>query len=37
MVGLSGGIDSAVSCFLAAEAPGAGNVLAVRMLYKISP
>jgi NAD+ synthase len=35
-VGLSGGVDSAVSCFLAAEALGAQNVLAVRMPYKTS-
>lgn len=31
VVGLSGGIDSAVACFLAAEALGPQNVLAVRM------
>jgi NAD+ synthase len=36
VVGLSGGIDSALSCALAAEALGAGNVLAVRMPYKSS-
>jgi NAD+ synthase len=36
VVGLSGGIDSAVSCFLAAEALGPQNVLAVRMPYKSS-
>jgi NAD+ synthase len=36
VVGLSGGVDSAVSCFLAAEALGATNVLAVRMPYKTS-
>lgn len=36
VVGLSGGIDSALSCFLAAEALGAENVLAVRMPYKTS-
>ena len=36
IVGLSGGIDSAVSCALAAEALGAENVLAVRMPYKSS-
>jgi NAD+ synthase len=36
VVGLSGGVDSAVSCFLAAEALGAQNVLAVRMPYKTS-
>jgi NAD+ synthase len=36
LVGLSGGVDSALSCFLAAEALGAENVLAVRMPYKTS-
>lgn len=36
LVGLSGGLDSALSCFLAAEALGAENVLAVRMPYKTS-
>ena len=36
VVGLSGGVDSAVSCYLAAEALGAQNVLAVRMPYKTS-
>jgi NAD+ synthase len=36
VVGLSGGIDSAVSCALAAEALGPDNVLAVRMPYKSS-
>ena len=36
VIGLSGGIDSAVSCYLAAEALGAENVLAVRMPYKTS-
>lgn len=36
VVGLSGGVDSAVSCYLAAEALGAENVLAVRMPYKTS-
>lgn len=36
VVGVSGGVDSAVSCFLAAEALGAQNVLAVRMPYKTS-
>ncbi len=36
VVGLSGGVDSALSCFLAAEALGAENVLAVRMPYKTS-
>ncbi len=36
VVGLSGGVDSALSCFLAAEALGSQNVLAVRMPYKTS-
>jgi len=36
VVGLSGGIDSALSCFLAAEALGPQNVLAVRMPYRNS-
>lgn len=36
VVGLSGGIDSALSCVLAAEAIGKENVLAVRMPYKAS-
>ncbi|MBI4769941.1 MAG: NAD+ synthase, partial [Chloroflexi bacterium] len=36
VVGLSGGIDSAVSCFLAAEALGPENVLALSMPYKTS-
>ncbi len=36
VIGLSGGIDSAVSCYLAAEALGAQNVLAVRMPYRTS-
>lgn len=36
VVGVSGGIDSAVSCILAAEALGAENVLAVRMPYSSS-
>lgn len=36
VVGLSGGIDSALSCFLAAEALGPDNVLAIRMPYKSS-
>jgi NAD+ synthase len=34
VIGLSGGIDSALSCVLAVEALGAENVLAVRMPYK---
>ena len=36
VVGVSGGIDSALSCFLAVEALGPENVLAVRMPYKHS-
>lgn len=36
VLGLSGGIDSALSCFLAAEALGPKNVLAVRLPYKTS-
>lgn len=36
VIGLSGGVDSALSCALAAEALGAENVLAVRMPYKAS-
>jgi len=36
VVGLSGGIDSALSCYLAAEALGPQNVLAVRMPYRSS-
>ena len=36
VVGLSGGIDSALACYLAAEALGPENVLAVRMPYKSS-
>jgi NAD+ synthase len=36
VIGLSGGIDSALSCYLAAEALGAANVLAIRMPYKSS-
>jgi NAD+ synthase len=36
VVALSGGIDSALSCYLAAEALGPENVLAVRMPYKSS-
>ena len=33
VIGLSGGIDSAVACILAAQAIGAQNVLAVRLPY----
>jgi NAD+ synthase len=36
VVGLSGGLDSALSCFLAAEALGPDNVLAVRMPFRTS-
>ena len=36
VLGLSGGIDSAVSCFLAAEALGPENVLALRLPYRTS-
>ena len=36
VIGLSGGIDSALSAYLAAEAIGAENVLALRMPYTTS-
>lgn len=36
VIGLSGGIDSAVSAYLAAQALGAENVLALRMPYATS-
>ncbi len=36
VIGVSGGLDSALSCFLTAEAMGAENVMAVRMPYKTS-
>ena len=36
VLGLSGGVDSAVSCALAVEAVGSQNVLAVRMPYRLS-
>ncbi|MCA9910102.1 MAG: NAD+ synthase, partial [Anaerolineae bacterium] len=36
VIGLSGGIDSALSAYLSAEALGAENVLAVRMPYETS-
>ncbi|MCS6906351.1 MAG: NAD+ synthase [Anaerolineales bacterium] len=36
VVGVSGGVDSALSCFLAVEALGPQNVLAVRMPYRTS-
>ena len=36
VLGLSGGIDSALSCYLAVKALGAENVLALRLPYKSS-
>jgi NAD+ synthase len=36
VIGLSGGVDSALSCYLAAEALGPQNVLAVMMPYHTS-
>jgi len=36
VIGLSGGVDSSLACYLAAEALGAENVLAVLMPYKSS-
>src|SRR5512143_1995401 len=36
VIGLSGGIDSALACYLTAQAIGAHNVYAVRMPYKSS-
>jgi len=36
VVGVSGGIDSSLSCYLAAEALGPENVLALRMPYESS-
>jgi NAD+ synthase len=36
VIGLSGGLDSALSCALAVEALGRENVLAIRMPYKAS-
>ncbi len=36
VVGLSGGIDSALACYLVAQAIGAHNVYAVRMPYRAS-
>ncbi len=36
VVGLSGGLDSTLACFLAAEALGPENVLAVRMPFRTS-
>jgi len=37
LMGLSGGLDSAVSLYLSARALGPENVLAMRMPYKTSP
>jgi NAD+ synthase len=36
VIGVSGGVDSSLSCYLTAEALGPENVLAVRMPYKTS-
>ena len=36
VIGLSGGVDSATSCFLTVEALGAQNVLALRLPYRTS-
>lgn len=36
VLGVSGGVDSALSCYLATEALGPQNVLALRMPYKTS-
>ncbi len=36
VINLSGGLDSSVSCYLAAEAMGAENVLVLRLPYKTS-
>lgn len=36
VIGISGGVDSAVSAFLAAEALGPGNVLGILMPYRTS-
>lgn len=36
VINLSGGVDSALSCYLAAEALGPENVLALRLPYKTS-
>lgn len=36
VLGLSGGIDSALSCYLAVQALGAENVLALRLPHRIS-
>jgi NAD+ synthase len=37
VVGLSGGVDSSLTCMLTVEALGPENVLALRMPYKTSP
>ncbi len=37
LLGVSGGLDSAVSLYLGAKALGAENVMAIRMPYKTSP
>src|SRR5512137_988171 len=36
VIGLSGGVDSALACYLAAQAIGAHNVYAVQMPYRTS-
>ncbi len=36
VIGLSGGVDSALACYLAAEALGPENILALRMPHKTS-
>ncbi len=36
VIGLSGGVDSAVACYLVAQAIGAHNVLALRLPYETS-
>jgi len=36
IIGLSGGIDSSLSCYLAVEALGSENVIGIRMPYKTS-
>lgn len=36
VLGISGGLDSALACYLSAEALGAENVLAIRMPYRTS-
>jgi NAD+ synthase len=36
VINLSGGVDSALSCYLAAEAMGPENVLAIRLPYRAS-